>query len=127
MRILPVLLKLIGAIGIGAILRSPVGFPRPGAGLLFFLGTFSWPLLFALLFVWCRRGRFATALRVLEIPFLAWTMFLTWFAAAMDAAPEVTVMAAGIVLYAIGAAWDDLLALRDWNRSLPSQAPAGRA
>ena len=123
MRIAPVLFKLVGAIGIGVILRNPATFPRPGAGLLFFIGTFSWPLLFALLSVWCRRGRFATALRVLEVPLLAWTIFLTWFATAMDAAPEATFMVAGLVVYAIGAMWDDAFALREWNRNLTRSGP----
>jgi hypothetical protein len=118
MRVLPILLKLVGAIAIAIILRSPVTFPRPGAGLALFLLTFSWPLLFAVFFVWCRRGPFATALRVLEVPLLVWTTFITWYATAMDPAPQGAVMGAGIVAYAVGAAWQDAFALRDWNDEL---------
>jgi len=112
MKILPDLLKLVGALLIAGILRQPETFPPGGGGLYFFLATFGWPLLFVPLLLWQRRGTLATGLRLLELLLLAWTSFLVWFAAGMDPGKGTYPVVIGVVLYAIGTAWSDLIA---WN------------
>jgi hypothetical protein len=124
MRILPEFLKLAGALVIAGILRHPETFPPPGAGFYFFLGTFAWPLLFVPLLLWHRQGTISTILRVLEVSLLGWTTFMVWFAAGMDPGKGTFALVLGVVVYAIGAAWSDLLAWRASRRasSDPSRA-----
>jgi len=94
-----------------SILSYPRTFPPPGAGLLFFLATFGWPLLFAPLLLWIRRGPASILLRALEIPLLGWTSFMALFAAGMDRSTPSYILVAGAVIYTIGAAWSDVIAV----------------
>ena len=93
-----------------SILAHPQTFPPSGAGLIFFLATFGWPLLFAPLLLWMRRGPASMILRALEIPLLGWTAFMVWFAAGMDPSTPSYILVAGAVLYTIGLAWSDVIA-----------------
>jgi hypothetical protein len=95
-----------------SILAHPQTFPPPGAGLLFFLATFAWPLLFAPLLLWIRRGPASILLRALEIPLLGWTSFMVLFAAGMDRSTPSYILVAGAVIYTIGAAWSDVIAVK---------------
>ena len=90
----------------------PQTLPPPGPGLYFFLVTFAWPLVVAPTLLGLQRGPASVALRLLEVPLLAWTSFLALFAAGMDPSPASYVLVAGAALYAIGAAWSDLMAWR---------------
>ena len=112
MRIVAEVLKLIGALAIASILGQPVAFPPSGPGLWLFLGTFAWPIAFALLLLWIPPGPLATFLRAVEVPLWGWTAFMIWFAAGMDPGPHVYVPVAGTTLYGVGAFLADFVTLR---------------
>lgn len=112
MRFIPEVLKGIGALAMASVLGHPNVYPKPGAGLYFFLATFGWPLLFVPLLLWLRTGPVSLALRLLEIPLLGWTSFMIWFAAGMDPGPASMVLVGGAILYALAKVWSDVLALR---------------
>jgi len=113
MRLFPEVLKVIGALILSSMLRAVEAYPQPGPGRWFFLLTFGWPLVFAPLLLWLRRGLGSLALRVLEVGLLGWTSLMSWFAAGMDPGIATYVLVSGSFLYGIGAAWADILVLRE--------------
>ena len=119
MRAIAESLKIIGAVGMATILGYPATFPPPGLGLVFFLATFTWPLLFAPLLLGLGREPVAILLRVLEIPLLGWTGFMCLFAAGMEPGTHTYILVGGAVVYTLGAFLADILSLRK-----PKQDPA---
>ena len=119
MRAIAESLKIIGAVGMATILGYPATFPPSGPGLLFFLATFAWPILFVPILMSLGREPIAIFLRVLEIPLLGWTAFMCLFAAGMEPGIHTYILLGGAVVYTLGAFLADILWLRK-----PKQDPA---
>jgi hypothetical protein len=93
------------------------GFPTDTLAWLGLLAL-CWPAVAAVLLTWRPRGRFALAVRVLELPLMAFSIalvdFFSTFFVSRAIGAYVAFVGAGI--YCLGAVTEDYRASRDWLR-----------
>jgi hypothetical protein len=81
------------------------------------LFSFVWPALAAGVFLWRRRGRAQLVLRCLEPLLLAGSFALIDFRASFLTGARASgayIAYAGLLLYGVAAAWDDVVMVRAW-------------
>jgi hypothetical protein len=79
---------------------------------------FIWPLIFAAIVAWKRKGRAVLVLRILEPPLIVWTAYLVYFISTFmtgGIAIGTYIALAAIGIYAAGTLWQDIQAFRKWK------------